>query len=244
MTEENKDLATLLDEAAAKASVTDVADAAGVVDSDESWQASSAVLASREELEALSSEAYSALGPLSIPAECKSCGKLTRSVCSTCHGAFCDAHASPLDSTFCDVCLSVPDAELKVMPLKDADGETHEGRDLIPGPAYATFATRISKMSQYELEAYIHKYKDLIKQAETLLDFRRVAKGMLEVEKRQREDIQRRRLRGVKVPRPQVASASATASASAPAAKPKAKASFDAATLMKMLEALKNKQKK
>jgi len=125
--------------------------------------------------------------------------------CPTCDLPFCPDCASPLDPTYCKLCLPEPDAELKVLPLIDSDGEAHEGRLLVPAKGsvytplrFATLTKCISDMSDDELEAYIQRYKDLIIQAEKALDFRRVVLGASQLEQGQRTDAKRRKLRADK----------------------------------------------
>jgi hypothetical protein len=49
-------------------------------------------------------------------------------------------------------------------------------------------------MSDYELESHIDYYKDLVRQAEKALDFRRVVLGSSQLESEQRKAIKRRHL--------------------------------------------------
>jgi hypothetical protein len=138
---------------------------------------------------------------ITVPSECKHCRTSTQRVCPTCHGPFCEQCASILDPIYCKICLNEPGAQLTFSPLKDSDGETHQGRDIrVSGPSFGTLCKRISDMSSYELEAHIDYYKDLVRQAEKSLDFRRVVLGASQIELAQRKDGERRRLRGIKVP--------------------------------------------
>lgn len=137
--------------------------------------------------------------PKPCSSEC-SAGLPTRT-CPTCFWPFCDNCASTLDKTYCKLCLVEPIIELKQLPLTDIDGVTHEGRVLVPTePTYnkirfGTLSKSISEMSDHELESHIDLYKHLIKQAETLLDTRRVIIGSMQIEKAQRADAARRALR-------------------------------------------------
>jgi hypothetical protein len=54
----------------------------------------------------------------------------------------------------------------------------------------------------FELEGFVQRYKDLIRQAEKSLDFRRVMHGAGSVELAQRKDAERRKLRAYKVKLP------------------------------------------
>lgn len=121
--------------------------------------------------------------------------------CSTCLWFFCPQCASPLDPKYCRLCLSEPNAELIELPLTDTEGITHAGRVLHPAegavffqPRFGTLAKSISEMSMHELESHIDYYKDLVRQAERALDFRRVVLGTSQMELQQRKDIERRHL--------------------------------------------------
>lgn len=160
--------------------------------------------------------------------------------CPTCKWPFCEECASALDPDCCHLCLDEPGADLVATPLTRADGDgvIHHGKLLTPGPTFGTMCERISKMSDYELEAHIHHYKELIKQAERSLDFRRVVLGTGQLESSQRDDAKRRALRGIKMPK---AATAATAAGTKPATTGQRAA--NAAQMLKMLEALQQLQK-
>lgn len=132
--------------------------------------------------------------PITVSEGCKHCGLPTHRICGTCHGAFCDQHSSMLDPAFCIVCLNEPQAEIKVTEgITDAEGVKHQGRDLQPtGEVFGTMCKRISEMSEYQLRAHVDYYKDLVRQAERTLDFRRTILGATQIELNQREDAIRR----------------------------------------------------
>lgn len=125
--------------------------------------------------------------------------------CPTCLWSFCVDCASTLDPQYCRLCLTEPDAAFIQSPLKDEDGVVHEGRELTPDPnarffqpRFGTLCKTISEMKEHELEDYIKYYRDLVKQAETALDFRRVVLGSSQLELSQRQDAKRRALRADK----------------------------------------------
>jgi len=129
--------------------------------------------------------------------------------CPTCLWAFCPDCASTLDPKYCRLCLSEPDVHFVEKPLKDEDGVVHEGRELTPDPnarffqpRFGTLCKTISEMREAELEEYINYYRNLVKQAETALDFRRVVLGSAQLELSQRQDATRRRLRADKTKYP------------------------------------------
>lgn len=128
-----------------------------------------------------------------------------RKRCKTCGALICPLCWSILDPNFCRACLNESDAELKSQPLTDTEGVTHEGRVIQPAPnskffapRFGTLAKSISEMSDLDLEAYIRSYKELVRQAEVALDFRRVVLGSSQLEQAQRSDKQRRLLRNDK----------------------------------------------
>lgn len=109
-----------------------------------------------------------------------------------------------------DADISVPaDATLIETPLIDSDGVTHEGRVLTPAPdaeffkpRFGTLSKTISEMSDPELDTYVGEYRDLVRQAERALDFRRVVLGVSQLEQAQRGDIKRRKLQSDKTKYP------------------------------------------
>lgn len=156
------------------------------------------------ELERLVAEAEaSAVIPVTdVPKPCNHPVETKTRKCPTCLWSYCDLCASPLDPTYCRNCLNEPDAHLKEEPLIDDEGVQHEGRHLTPDPnarffqpRFGTLAKTISQMTEADLEDYIKRYKDLVKQAETALDFRRVVLGSAQIELSQRQDATRRKLR-------------------------------------------------
>ena len=177
--------------------------------------------------------------PTTMSMTCAKCGGATHHTCPTCHGPVCALCASPLDPNYCRLCLDEPGAELTASPLKsrDDDGVVHQGRLLTPGPTFGTMCKRIADMSDYELDAHVGHYKDLIHQAEISLDFRRVVLGAGQLEQAQRGDAKRRALRGIKMPT-QTKAAKAVAGGtpkSARAAKPPL---LDMMKALEMLQAL------
>jgi hypothetical protein len=126
--------------------------------------------------------------------------------CPTCLWDFCPDCASILDPRYCRLCVSEATAELIQEPLIDTEGHTVEnGRRLTPAPTatyyqprQGTLARQISEMSDSELEEHIKQYTELVRQAETVLDFRRIHLGSSKMEVTQRDDIKRRRLRADK----------------------------------------------
>ena len=128
---------------------------------------------------------------------------IERNHCLICHVLTCPKCCSLLDKNFCRRCLTVADVELKESPLKDADGVIHPGRELSPqGPRWGTLCKYICDMTIPELYSFITEYKAAVRQAEIVLDTRRILLGTAEIELSQKKEAERRRLRQIKTPRP------------------------------------------
>lgn len=144
---------------------------------------------------------------LSSGLPCYLCEIESTAVCRVCNRPFCILHQSDLDESVCANCPISTEAEAsiaeQVLPLtsEGPDGKlvTHKGRDIYPvGAEYTTSAKAIGEMSNEELKEHVVKYRALLKQAELLTDFRRVQLSMASMEVMQREEIERRRLRGIR----------------------------------------------
>jgi hypothetical protein len=126
--------------------------------------------------------------------------------CPTCLWDFCPDCASILDPRYCRLCVSEAAVELIQEPLVDTEGHVLEhARKLTPAPTatffkprLGTLARKLSEMSDPELEDFVKQYIELVKQAELVLDTRRVVLGSAKMESAQRDDIKRRRLRADK----------------------------------------------
>lgn len=124
--------------------------------------------------------------------------------CISCGHPYCEDCESPLDPNSCKHCLPPDSSMFSEAPLVDDEGVTHAGRVITPSPELklrlTTTAKAISDMDSAELEKFIQQYKTLVKQAELALDYRRVVLGGAELEKSQRAQAERRRLRAQKTP--------------------------------------------
>lgn len=175
-------------------------------------QSSGSSLDTNNDLESLVAEAeqQAALPVIDHPRPCPhTFDESTHLKCPTCLWSFCTLCASSLDPRYCHLCLSEPAAELLDLPLIDRDGISHDGRVLSPAPGATFFSPRldlpcntllktISQMSDSEVDDYVTQYKDLVRQAERALDFRRVVLGASQLEQSQRKDITQRKLRSDK----------------------------------------------
>jgi hypothetical protein len=134
--------------------------------------------------------------PLSTPDACAKCGSPTTQVCPTCHGPFCIDHASLLDTTYCNLCLPVTTVSSED-GIKTPDGVTHNGRVIhTEGPFFGagekSGIRHIVDMTEYQLEAHIGHYRDLIRQSERQLDYSRTMLGAAQIELNHRQDQIRR----------------------------------------------------
>lgn len=143
--------------------------------------------------------------------QCKHCQQTTHRVCPTCKGPYCLDCASFISPEYCKLCLQEPDVKLDELPLKDEDGVTHDGRELKPSPEATFYQPRLDitvpdaegkphlqqifEMTPYQLEGFIQKYQELVRQSEKALDFRRIMLGAAKVHKADLQDAERRRLR-------------------------------------------------
>lgn len=132
-------------------------------------------------------------------AACHVCQAETHSVCKACTRAFCDIHTSQLDKTFCAACVDFSNTRIEVKPLVDEDGVTHKGRKLLlTGETWMRNRDVISKMTDIELEAKLTALTQAVREAEMILDFRRISRQQVENEKGDRysKKVGRRRLIG------------------------------------------------
>jgi hypothetical protein len=133
-----------------------------------------------------------------------------REHCVTCHRLMCSMCWSILDPRYCKQCLNEPDAELRELPLLDAEGHRVEhGRVLTPAPTakffqprFGTLCKTISEMSDTDLHDYVKQYAELVRQAEKALDFRRVVLASAQIETTQRASAKQRKLRSEKTKYP------------------------------------------
>ncbi len=126
-----------------------------------------------------------------------------RNFCIQCHRLFCPHFQSELDSNFCRVCLTNVSAGVDTKPLPpDEEGIHHEGKWIMPvGSIYKTLPRAIADMPDIELEEYLRLMKTEVKNAETTLQYRRIATSIAETESEQRKILESRRLRGLKLPK-------------------------------------------
>lgn len=130
----------------------------------------------------------------------QTCDRYGQEVCLQCNEPFCPDHASQIDPKFCASCLSPQSIEIQKEPLKDDDGVTHNGAHLTPvGSSFKSLAKRITEMTDEQLRLHIQHVRTQVKEAEAVLDYRRVDLSSSEVEIEQRQILENKKLRGVKV---------------------------------------------
>jgi hypothetical protein len=124
------------------------------------------------------------------------CERYGVEICIQCRQLFCPDHASVIDPKFCCDCLKPQDALVERLPLKDVDGVTHTGALIHPtGPAYKTLTQRISEMTDNQLSLHIQDIRVKVREAETVLDHRRIDLTVSELEEAERGEARRRQLR-------------------------------------------------
>ena len=119
--------------------------------------------------------------------------------CVSCHKLFCEKCVSSLDRSYCTLCVDFQNTKITSYPLVDEDGVTHQGRKLIlTGESWMRSRDVISRMTDVELEAKLVALKQSVREAEMVLDFRKITLSQVESEKGNRysKKLGRRRLIG------------------------------------------------
>lgn len=116
------------------------------------------------------------------------------SACLSCGKAACKSHTSMLDDTLCQNCESA-DTDFSEEPLIDTAGVRHKGRKItMMGERLLTSAAQIASLSDKELSEWIRTYTVLIHEAESTVQHRSVVKGILVMEKDERDHANRKSL--------------------------------------------------
>lgn len=120
-------------------------------------------------------------------------------VCNSCKKPFCFTHRSSLDNAYCSACIDFQNTRIESRPLVDDEGVSHKGRHLIlTGETWMRNRDIIAQMTDIELEAKLTALKQAVKEAEMVLDFRRIALNQVQNEKDDRysRKVGRRKLIG------------------------------------------------
>jgi hypothetical protein len=140
------------------------------------------------------------LGKTNGGSHCYACEEqINISVCKACTNLFCSLHSSQLDHAFCTACIDFSNTRIESKPVVDKEGVSHKVRQLIlTGETWMRNRDIIAKMTDVELEAKLTAITQAVREAEMILDFRRIAKTQLESEKGDRysRKLGRRRLIG------------------------------------------------
>lgn len=132
---------------------------------------------------------------------CAVCRAAPASPCIKCGQDFCPEHLSMLDNEYCNNCLPLESAGTKDEPLVDEEGVTHKGRHIIvTGEIYQTQARAISDRTDEELEIWISHYQELVRDAEKTLEYRRIMKGILLIERADRQGTASKILARIRIP--------------------------------------------
>ena len=132
---------------------------------------------------------------------CKICGGIAEQICPQCRQPYCASDASEVDPDFCNTCLRPTDIKIEKKPLVDEEGVTHEGTQITTGGGlpFKTLMQRIVDMDEEKLRTHIQMWQGKVKEAERVLDYRRIALGACQLELEEKEAASRRKLRGIKV---------------------------------------------
>jgi hypothetical protein len=119
--------------------------------------------------------------------------------CISCHKFYCEAHASPYERTLCAVCVNFENTKVISSPLVDDENVTHQGRKLLlTGESWMRNRDIIATMTDVELEAKLVALSEAVKEAEMVLDYRKIVRNMVENEKGTRYSKKMSRLRLIK----------------------------------------------
>lgn len=120
----------------------------------------------------------------------------TVGVCAICREPFCEKHRSEVDPDSCCICVDYKSAETERGPLVSDDGVQHNGAIIHPiGYSYRTLMRRIVEMDDNQLEMHIQHVRVQVKQAETVLDYRRIDLSASTVELEERGIAKQKKLR-------------------------------------------------
>jgi hypothetical protein len=121
-------------------------------------------------------------------------------ICVICREPFCDRHQSDADLESCSICTDFQTIETQKDPLVDDEGVQHKGAVIHPiGYSYRTLMRRIVEMDDYQLEAHIVHVKQQVKEAGTVLEYRRIdlSSSQVELEERGVAKSKKLRIRGM-----------------------------------------------
>lgn len=134
--------------------------------------------------------------PESVMDSCFACGAEAHEICRHCGKTHCLEHSSPLDPQLCSECINYANTSVTSEPLTDSEGVTHKGRHIIlSGEAWVRSRELIEKLTDAELEAKISAMQQAVREAEVLLDYRRINLSQLDGEKVTRGSRKAARLR-------------------------------------------------
>jgi hypothetical protein len=159
------------------------------------------------------------------------CERYGQEVCIQCREPFCPDHASEIDPNFCKSCLhpQSPEIEITKEPLIDVDGVQHRGTHLTPsGSGFKSLAARISQMTDPALGQHIQFIRQQVKEAEKVLDYRRIDLSVSQLELDHRDEEVRKKLRGTKITAGKISVVASGAGSNANgSSRPKAQATLD-----------------
>lgn len=127
---------------------------------------------------------------------CNYCGAEPALACESCHKTFCNSHASPIDQRHCSECVSYANTFVKAEPLVSDEGEKLNGRHLLlSGEAWMRQTEEIDTLTDVQLDAKIGALQAAVREAEQILDTKRILLSMHENNKASRWTRKTTRLR-------------------------------------------------
>lgn len=123
-------------------------------------------------------------------------------VCVICKEPFCLEHQSEIEPDSCNICINDQTVEVKKDPLVDAEGVTHNGSVIHPiGYSYRTLMRRIVEMGDDQLIAHIEHVKKQVKDAELVVNYRRIdlSASQVELEERKVASAKKLRIKGIEM---------------------------------------------
>lgn len=131
--------------------------------------------------------------------KCFYCQEITHKLCEVCSRAYCVAHESSIDPQTCVECISISNTSVTSEPLVDNKGVTHQGQKIhLVGEAWIRSKDVIARMTDQELRAKLLALQEAVKEAQIVLDYRRITHSWVENELEERTSKKMSRLRLIK----------------------------------------------
>jgi hypothetical protein len=130
---------------------------------------------------------------------CFYCQETTHKLCEICSRAYCVQHESAIDPSTCVECVQIANTSTTSEPLVDAKGVTHAGQKIrLVGEAWIRSKDVIARMTDQELRAKLLALQEAVREAQIVLDYRRITHSWVENELEERSSKKMSRLRLIK----------------------------------------------